>query len=245
LLAPLLEKLADEYQGKFVLAKVETEKLPEIAAGFGVQSIPAVYAVRNGKIIDAFVGLLPEHQLRAFIDRVLPSQAETLLAEGKQLIDTDPAAAESKLRQAIELSPNLSEAKIAFAELLLTQNRAAEARSIIEKLEQRGFLEPEAEKVKAKLHLVEHGNQAGSVEELRRSVADRPADLESRFKLGEALAAAGQYEEALQTFLDVIKQDRTTFVERGRQAMVDLFHLLPADSEVTSKYRRQLSMLLY
>jgi len=245
LLAPLLEKLANEYQGKFLLAKVETEKLSEIASGFGVQSIPAVYAIRNGEIIDAFVGLLPEHQLRAFIQRILPSPAEALLAEAKKLVETDAATAEAKFREAIESAPNLADANIALAELLLTQSRVDEARSIVDELEKRGFLEPEAEKLKARLHLMEHGKQAGNVDDLRRAAAENPANLELTFKLGESLAAAGQYEEALQTFLNVIKQDRKTYLERARQAMVDIFHLLPADSELTTTYRRQLSMMMY
>jgi putative thioredoxin len=245
MLAPLLEKLADEYQGKFVLAKVETEKLPEIASAFGVQSIPAVFAVRNGELIDTFVGLLPEHQLRAFIGRILPSAAETLLAEAKSLAETNPTEAEAKYRQVIELSPNASEAQIGLAGLLLSQNRAADARLILDELEKRGYLEPEAETLKAKLHVLQHGQQAGDIDPLRRAVEANPSDLEQKFKLGEALAGAAKYEEALQTFLELIKQDRKRFSERGRQAMVDIFHLLPADSEITSKFRRQLSMVMY
>jgi putative thioredoxin len=245
LLAPLLEKLADEYQGKFILAKVETEKLPEIASAFGVQSIPAVYALRNGELIDAFVGLLPDHQLRAFIERILPSPVETLLKEARSLAESNPAEAEAKFRQVMEQAPNLSEAAIGLAELLFAQNRAAEAQSIVDALEKRGYLEPEAEKLKARLHLQEHGEQAGDLDQLRRSVHDNPGDLEQKFKLAEALAGAGQYDEALQTLVELIKQDRKKFLERGRQAMVDIFQILPADSELTTKYRRQLSMLLY
>jgi putative thioredoxin len=245
LLAPLLEKLADEYQGKFILAKVETEKLPEIASAFGVQSIPAVYAIRNGELIDAFVGLLPDHQLRAFIERILPTPVEMLLKEARSLAEANPAEAEAKFRQVIGQAPNLSEASIGLAELLLTQHRADDAQSIVAELEKRGYLEPEAEKLKARLHLLRHGEQAGDIEALRRAVQDNPSDLEQKFKLGEALAGAAQYEEALTTFLELIKQDRKKFLERGRQAMVDIFQILSADSELTAKYRRQLSMLLY
>jgi putative thioredoxin len=245
LLAPLLEKLADEFQGKFILAKVETEKLPEIASAFGVQSIPAVYAIRNGELLDAFVGLLPEHQLRAFVERILPSPAEELLAEALALAKDNPAEGEAKLREAIGLDPKLSTAQIALAEVLLTQGRASEAQQIVDELEQRGYLEPEAEKLKAQLNLQAHGQQAGNVDELRKVVAASPDDSETKFKLAEALAAAGQYEEALQTFIELIKRDPTAFRERGRQAMVDIFQLLPGDSELTSTYRRQLSMLLY
>src|SRR5690242_3866512 len=83
LLGPVLEKFARDYDGKFLLVKAETEKLPGIAAGFGVESIPAVYAVRDGAIVDFFVGLRDERQFQAWVDRLLPTPAETLVAEAR------------------------------------------------------------------------------------------------------------------------------------------------------------------
>ena len=84
MLGPILEKLAQEYAGKFLLVKADTDKLQNIAAGFGVQSIPAVYALRDGQLLDSFVGLLPEGQIRQWIDRLLPSEAEELVAQARQ-----------------------------------------------------------------------------------------------------------------------------------------------------------------
>src|SRR5438876_7604816 len=101
LLGPILEKLADEYQGKFLLVKAETEKLPNIAAAFGVQSIPAVYGLRDGQLVDYFVGLLSEAQIRAWLDRLLPTPAEQLVAEAARLEQSDPAAAEARYREAV------------------------------------------------------------------------------------------------------------------------------------------------
>ena len=83
MLSPILEKLAREFDGKFLLAKIETEKAPKIATAFGVQSIPAVYGLRDGQLVDFFAGLLPEVQIRSWIERLLPSPAEELVAEGR------------------------------------------------------------------------------------------------------------------------------------------------------------------
>ena len=107
-LGPVLEKLAEEYDGKFILAKVDTEKAPQAATSFQVQSIPAVFAMREGKVVDGFMGALPEPQIREWLTRILPSEAETLLVQAKAIVDSDPAEAESKLRAAIALDPNLA-----------------------------------------------------------------------------------------------------------------------------------------
>jgi putative thioredoxin len=141
LLGPVLEKVARDYGGKFLLVKAETEKLPGIAAGFGVEAIPAVYALRDGQLVDFFVGVRDEKQIRAWIDRLLPSPAETLVAEARSLETTDPDKAAQKYAQAAELDANLASAKIGLAGLRLSQGRVDEARALIDELEKRGFLE--------------------------------------------------------------------------------------------------------
>src|SRR5450755_3291675 len=88
-LGPLLERLAQEYDGKFVLAKVDTEREPEMASQFGVRSIPAVFGVRDGKAVDGFVGLQSESMIRAWLDRLLPTPAEQIAAHAAELEATD------------------------------------------------------------------------------------------------------------------------------------------------------------
>ena len=99
MLGPVLEKLAREYDGKFLLAKVDTDAETELALQFGVRSIPAVFAVRDGKAVDGFVGVQPESVIRTWIDRLLPTPAETLAAEASLLERTDPQAAEEKYQR--------------------------------------------------------------------------------------------------------------------------------------------------
>jgi putative thioredoxin len=244
MLGPILEKLAQEYAGKFLLVKADTDKLQNIAAGFGVQSIPAVYAMRDGQLLDFFVGLLPEAQIRAWIDRLLPSEAEERVTQARKLEASDPKQAEEKYLEAGRLDSNLASAKIGLATLLFSQGRADESRSIVDELERRGFLEPEAEKLKAQLH-VSQGQTVGDLETLQASVAANPADLAAKFALAEALAAQAQYEQALETALAVVQTGKKEFVEPARKLMVDIFRLLPDDSELTTTYRRRLSTALY
>jgi putative thioredoxin len=250
LLAPILEKLAVEYGGKFLLVKADTDRLPDAATQFGVQSIPAVYGLRGGELVDMFVGVLSETQIRAWLDRLLPSPAELLLAEARPLEAIDPAGAEAKYRQAIELAPELAAARIALATLLVSaassdEGRTSEARALIDQLSGRGFLEPEAQRVKALLDLEAHGLQAGGLDECRAAAEAEPGNMELQLKLAESLAAHGEYATALELALRIVETDRKQSREPARKLMIDIFQLLPGDSELTSAFRRKLSMALY
>jgi len=245
MLTPLLEKLAEESQGAFLLVKANTEENPAAANEFGVQSIPTVFGLRDGKIVDAFMGVLPEDQIRDWLKRVLPSEVEELLARAESLINEDVDAAESLLVRAMELDPRDVRARVELLQLLLQENRLEECTNLLEELEARGFLEPEAERVKAALNLQLQGGQAASLEACREAVANNPDDPTTLLKLAEVLAAGGDYEESLQIALQVVQLATDDLRDSGRQLMLDVFRLLPDDSELTREYRRKLSMALF
>jgi len=239
-LGPILEKLADEYEGRFLLVKANTDELPDAAAQFNVQGIPALFAVHAGQIVDYFTGALPEPQVRAWLDRVLQIQA---LAEAQRTEETDPAAAEQQYRALLARTPQLADAKVGLARALLAQRQLAASRAVIEELQQRGFLEPEAEKVKAALDL-----SASDGEDLaarRASAEAQPDNLELQLQLAESLARAQKFDEALEKCLSLVERDRKGVGERARQLMIDVFRVLPDDSPLTSTYRRRLSMALF
>jgi putative thioredoxin len=244
LLGPVLEKLAAEYDGKFLLVKADVDKLPGIAAGFGVQSIPAVYAMRDGQLLDFFVGIKSEDQLRGWIDRLLPSPAEQIVAEARALAASDPKTAETKYHEASGLDANLASARIGLAELLFEQGRGDETRAILDEMEQRGFLEPEAEKLKAQLHLAVPANATVDLARLRAAASDSK-NLTAALALAEGLASQHLYEEALSTALALVQSGKKEFVDPARQLMVDVFRLLPDDSPLVTDYRRRLSTALY
>jgi len=147
-LGPVLERLAAEGNGQFLLVKVDIDQQPGIAQAFGVQSIPHVFALRNGQLADQFMGALPEDQIRQWLARFQPSPAELLVQEARKLAPDDTAEAEARYREALELVPNEDKIRIELARLLLKQHRNDDAREIVTKLEARGFLEPEADLTK-------------------------------------------------------------------------------------------------
>jgi putative thioredoxin len=244
-LGPVLERLATESGGEFLLVKVDIDKQPGIAQAFGVQSIPHVFALRNGQLADQFMGALPEDQIRQWLARFQPSPAELLVQEARQLAAEDTAAAEAKYREALDLVPNEDKIRIELARLLLKQHRNDDAREIITKLEARGFLEPEAGNIKAELDLRAAAAEAGGVAECRAALAASPNDPKLRLKLAEALGAGQQFEEALGLCLSVVQASMGDLRDEARTTMVNLFHLLGPEADLTKAYRRKLATALY
>ncbi|MEX0819406.1 MAG: tetratricopeptide repeat protein [Pirellulaceae bacterium] len=239
-LTPILEGLATEFDGKFTLVKANTEEVPDAAAKFNVQGIPAVYAVIDGEVVDFFTGALPEAQIRDWLHRLFTIST---FAEAQRLEESAPEAAEAKYRSLAEQAPNNAEFQIGLARTLLAQKRFDDCQRVIEELERRGFLEPEAEKVKAALDL--RGLEGIDLEQVRQAAAAEPDNFSLQLQLAEALAGSQQYEEALQTCLAIVERDRKGLGDSARQIMVDIFRVLPHDSGLTTTYRRKLSTALY
>ncbi len=245
MLAPALEKAAADFSGRIVLVKANVDQMPVAASRFGVMSIPAVLAFRAGKIVNSFVGVLGEPAIRSFFEGLLPTEAERLAEEAKALESTDPQAAIATYRAAVAASGPLdARAAVALARFLLHQGQTAEAQALIDDLEQRGYLEPEAEAVKAQLVLNRGAADAGSVEAARQRASASPNDLHARFQLAEALAAADEHEQALAIALDLVERDRRGAGEDARKLMIAIFNLLPIDSPLAAEYRRKLSLAL-
>jgi putative thioredoxin len=196
--------------------------------------------VVGGEVVDFFVGALPEREIRERIERMLRSGEITRI---RDLEATAPEEAEAAYRQMLEKSPGEATASIGLARVLLDQGQVDEARAILDRLESRGFLEPEAETLKASLQLA--GKKEVDLAACRQAAEEHPEDLELQLSLAEALAADGQYQAAMDVCLQLVERDRQGAGEQARQVMLDIFRVLPKGSELVPEYRRKLSMLLY
>jgi putative thioredoxin len=244
-LGPLLEKLATELNGRFLLVKVNVDENQELASAFGVQSIPYVVALRDGRPVSEFVGVHPEDKLREWINAFLPSKVDELLKQAFALEQTDPKAALAAYREAAALAPENDVVRIGLARVLLKLNQDDECRKIIADLEARGYLEPEAEKVKSQLELRAAAAEAGPLDEARKAAAAAPQDVSLQIKLADALAVANRHEEALQILLSIVKQDRGELGAEAKKTMLQIFDTLGPGSELVSTYRRKLATALY
>jgi putative thioredoxin len=247
LLAPILEKVVTSFAGRVALAKANTDDAPQAAGAFRVESIPAVFALRDGKVVDQFLGLLPEAE---WIERIGRLLAEDDLRDLEASEARDAASAEAEYRRRLaEMSaadPLRPRIAIGLARTLTASGddaKHAEARKLIAELEQRGFLEPEAQKVLAALSL-SHG---GDVDRSKAKAAHEanPGDPAAALAWGETCAAQGDYEGALAALLKAVENDAGKIREAAKARMVEVFRVLPDDSELTRDYRRKLSLALY
>lgn len=233
-LKPILEKLAAEYGGKFLLAKVNSDENQELAARYGVRGIPAVKAFVAGRQIDEFTGALPEGQVREFIERLIPSPAEPLRLEALALAATgDIAGARQKMAEAIDLDPRNDTAYLDFIQLSIDLGSAAalaEANELMAVVADRARDRGRVESLQARLRMA---GAAGNVDPatLQERLAADANDHEARLQLANALALQHDYRGALEHLIEIVRRDRKWNDEAGRKGMLNLFSLLAAQPE--------------
>ncbi len=244
-LKPILEKLAGEYQGRFLLAKVNSDEHPQLSARFGVRGIPNVKAFVDGKLADEFTGALPEAGVRAFIDRLIPTPGERLRSAARALLTQgDFDEAERHLRSALELEPANRAVRLDLVELLLAKNSHAEADAIFAPIPERERDE-RADRLYAVLALWKKSQQLPALGELEAKLAANPDDLQARLALGERLVADNRFEPALAALLQVVRKDSGALRTSARKLMVEVFKLAENQAELVSEYRKLLAGALY
>ena len=244
-LKPILEKLAGEYQGRFLLAKVNSDEHPQLSARFGVRGIPNVKAFVDGKLADEFTGALPESGVRAFIDRLIPTPGEKLRRTARVLVTQgDFDEAERHLRSALELEPDYHALRLDLVELLLAKNSHAEADEVFAPIPERERDE-RADRLYSTLAFWKKSQQLPAIGELEARLAANPDDLASRLALGQRLVADRGYEPALAALLEVVRKDRGALRTSARKLMVEVFNLAADQAALVSEYRKLLAGALY
>ena len=242
-LSPLLERLAEEHAGAFVLAKVNTDENPVLAEAFRVQSIPMVIGVRDGALAGHFVGAQPESGVREFLAQLLPSDGEQLAEEGSALLAAGKTVeAEAAFRSALERDGSADRARVGLATILSGRGEDADALALLERVGP-GPQRQDADRLAASIRIRQSG--AGDDAALRAQVESHPDDLEARFALAQALAASGRYDQALEQYLAVIQRDRSFRDDGARKAMLDIFDLLGPGNELAERYRSELAKVLF
>ncbi len=251
-LGPLLERLEQSYQGRFRLAKVDSDANPQLAAHYQVRSIPYVIAFIDAEPADAFVGVLPEGPLRAFIERVVPGPAELGRRRAQRLIaDGDFDAAAEALRSAIALDPANGKAHLDLAELLLERlpapidaarlTEAAAALAAIAPAE-RGDARWRA--LDTRLSSLRSAESLPTIESLQARIGADARDLTARLELAQRYIAQRSFEPALEQLLQIVAGDRTFRDDAGRRMMLSVFELAADQPQLVSSYRRRLSALI-
>ncbi|MCU0755481.1 MAG: thioredoxin [Xanthomonadales bacterium] len=250
-LMPTLEKLAVEFGGAFRLGKIDTDQQQQIAAAFGIRSLPTVVLMRNGQVTDHFMGAQPERAVRELLARnqiiageaptaaAMPAPTEDPMAAAEADVDAKIAALKATLAE----KPEQEETAIELAELLVRVGEKDEATTLLDGLKTQADSDG-ARRVRALLGFVRQLENAPDPDSLQQRVARNPADLEALHLLGVFLILAGQEQAALDHFLTVMRLDRKYGDDLGRKSLIDAFRLV-SDADLVGDYRRRMSSLLF
>lgn len=240
-LMPVLTKLAQEFNGQFILAKINIEEQPELAAQFQVRSVPTVMLVSQGQLVDQFNGAKPESEVRAFLKQHLTNPVEAFKEQIKQLVgEGELDQAQTLLQQAISQLPEDIELQIELARVLLQKNQSADARAVLDQLPEADKARPDVKGLVAGLQFVE---KAPSAEQLA-TLADRD-DSEARYLKAMAALVQADYETALELLLNLLRDDRAYEEGIAHKTLLEVFALLGEGNPLVVSSRRRLYTLMY
>ena len=244
-LKPILEKLASEYDGRFKLAKVNSDENQEIAAAYGIRSIPDVMAFKDGRAVSHFLGAVPESQVRAFIDGLFPTPSEIEHARAAELREArNLAGAVEALHKAIDLDPANDPARLDLAELLIELKRVDDAAAALAAVQPNVDLEDRLATLRSALAFARAAGSASEAE-LKAKLAKNLADHETRFALAGLYAGTQRYREALDELLEIVRRDRNWKDGEARKQILAIFNLAEKQPDLVSEYRRKLASALY
>jgi len=246
-LAPVLEKLAGDYHGAFVLAKVDADKEQQLAGAFQVRSIPTVFLVKDGQIADGFPGVLPEGQIREFLKHHGIEPGEPAMAPddtGAEAAPLEPHAEVARLRDEAAQAPDNDGLKLDLAVALLRTGAATEAEALLDALPANLATDDRSLHARAQLGFVAIAADAPPAEVLRQAIESNPGDLRARYLLGARQIVDGQAEAGLEQFIEMLRRDRGFDEGLPRKALIDAFRVTK-DAELVGRYRRRMSSLLF
>ena len=245
-LGPLLEQLAAEYKGAFRLGKVDVDKNQQLAAMFGIRSVPTVVLVKDGQIADGFAGALPLGQLREFLERhVQPREADDDEAiEAVAAPAETPEAAINRLQQAIAAEPERAELKLELAMALAQAGHSDAAATELDALPANLATDARAVRLRHQLELARSLKDAPAQTALEQRIAANPADWEARDLLGVRLLLGDDPAAGLEQFLAILEKARDWNDGAAKKRLLAAFATLD-DAELVGRYRRRMASLLF
>ena len=242
-LGPILEKIVASYNGDLKLAKVDTDAQQQLAAVFGIRSLPTVVLVKDGQMIDGFMGALPEGQVREFLARhIAPAAAQPAVPE--------PATAESpeqtvnRLQKEIATAPEKTELKLDLALAYMQAGNADAAATLLDALPANLENDAKAKRLRGQLDFARALAGAPDVNARRARIAQNPEDYAARDLLGVRLVLDGEAAAGLDEFLHILRKQRDWSNGAAKQRLLAAFNVLD-DEDLVGTYRRKMASLLF
>jgi putative thioredoxin len=246
MLMPILTRLADDYGGKLLVAKVDTEAERELAVELSIRSLPTVMLFNAGKPIDQFMGALPEAQIRDFLERHLPRESDALLDRVNGLLGAGEVAGASALvEQARSVDPENPRLVLADASVKAAAGDTREAEALLDRVPLEIHDDPEVAALRAQLRFANVIADAPSEEMLRTRLEADPKDSAARYQLAAHLIIRHDMEGALAELLELLRRDRSYGEDAARKAMLMVFDMLGGESALVAHYRSRMLNALY
>ncbi len=244
-LMPMLEKIANEYQGAFVLAKVNADEMGMIAQQFGVRSLPTVFVMQGGQPVDGFSGAQPETAVREMLSKYLPKPWDRLVEQAQAcMVEGDFASALAPLRQALEESGEQVEISFLYIRALLESLRLEEAEKLLDGIRM-ADQDANYEQLRALLDIKRQAAKSPELEALEQQLEADPGNLDIRSQLAVQYTDAGMFREALENLVTILQKDLNHADGATKKALLDTIASLGKGDPLAAEYQRKLYSLLY
>jgi putative thioredoxin len=243
---PMLAKLAEEYAGKFELAKVNADDEQELAAHFGIKSLPTMKLFFKGQLVDERMGVVPESDIREMLDKHIVSESDQFMQAAMMAFEQGQTEqALEMLNQALAKDPDNVELKTTIAKMVHAQGDSESALTLLDSLDDEGNRLDSAVKLRAEINLAAQLADLPDLNEIEQRLSQNPADLEALLQKSRHLVAREEYDDAMECLLTIMRSDRNFEDDAGRSGLLEIFDLLGGEHPSVQKYRRKLFTLLH
>jgi putative thioredoxin len=238
---PMLKKLVDDYNGKFALAKVNTDEQKELARRFKIRSLPTMHLYKNGEIVEKILAARTESDMRILLDRHIERESDAIRKKAMEAwAQGDSEQAFTLLRETREAEPGNHQLTLDLIELSIKEGLPEQAEIYLAELPHDIRNETEAVRLRSLLDFTRVVMQAAPLQELEATIREKPDDLESRYQLASRHVIEGRFEDAMDAFMYILKQDRAFRDDAGRTGLLAVFELLGNEGDLVNSYRRKL-----
>lgn len=243
---PLLHKLVEEYAGKFVIAKINTDQERQLAQQHNIRSLPTMHIYKGGEIVEEIAGAQTESALRILLDRHIERTSDPVRSEARQLFSAGQTQqALALLAQTHASEPDNHQLTLDYASMSIRAGQLDQAEALLDAMPYEVRNESDALGVRAVLDFSRVAGTDADIAELQARIVSDPSDSAARYRLGAALLLSGSTQAALDEFLYLLQHDRGFHDDAGRKALLASFDLLGKDNELAGIYRRRMFTALY